>query len=177
MSSTDNSGPSSLPEALLTGPLMDGAPLAHRRGLLQALPYKEAPAGTTLFRQGDSGDAMWILVSGSVSLTTCPGEQPIELDRAHAGDIFGELAVISPAARTARAVTLEDSSFLLLERRAFQRLLEARSPAGEALLRYLTQRICRRLRRSDARIALVSDALAGADAAWLRQRARSLEGL
>jgi CRP-like cAMP-binding protein len=174
MSSTDNS---ELPEVLLHGPLLDGAPLGHRLGLLQALPRKSAPAGTTLFREGDSGDAMWILVSGSVSLTARAGEQRVELDRARAGDVFGELAIISPAARSARAVTLQDSTFLLLERRAFQRLLEARSPAGEALLRYLTRRICRRLRRSDARIALISDALSGADAAWLRGRARVLESL
>ena len=176
MSTSESKGAPSLPDILLTGPLLDGAPLAHRRGLLQALPYKRVAAGTTLFREGDSGEAMFIVVSGEVSLSTSAGGvQRVELDRARAGEVFGELAIISPAARFARAQATQDSELLMVERRAFQRLLEARSPAGEALLRHLTQRVCRRLRRSNARIALISDALAGADSAWLRGRARVLE--
>lgn len=173
-----SASPPSLPSAVLNGPLFEGVPPERRRELLSRLPWFELPGGTVLFQEGEPGEALWILLSGTVTLTReTAGGDKVELDRARTGDAFGELAVLSPASRFATATTLGDATALRITRKQLKALLAEREPASEALLRYLTQRICRRLRQVDSRIALVHDALAGASEPTLRRRALLLDAL
>ena len=170
--------PPAVPSALLEGPLFDGVSADHREALLSRLPFYDLPGGTRLFDEGEPGETLWILFSGTVTLTreTECGDQ-VELDRARSGDAFGELAVISPASRFATATTVGACTLVSLTRAQFRRLIQERDAAAEALLRYLTRRICRRLRQVDGRIALVHDALSGARESVLRRRALELDAL
>lgn len=170
--------PPGVPKTLMTGPLLDGVDADLKLEFFGGLRYIEAEGRTQLFEEGEPGDTLWILLSGTVTLTreTESGER-IELDRARGGDVFGELAVISPASRFATATTLGETHMVVIDRARFRALIKARDPAAEALLRYLTRRICRRLRQVDARIALVHDALNGASEGALRQRANDLDAL
>ncbi|MCP4804457.1 MAG: cyclic nucleotide-binding domain-containing protein [Proteobacteria bacterium] len=170
--------PPSIPNALLDGPLFAGVTADHRSALLSRLPWYEVAGGVQLFEEGEPGEILWILLSGTVTLTRqTECEDTVELDRARTGDAFGELAVISPASRFATATTVGPCTLVSLTRAQFRKLIEQRAPAAEALLRYLTRRICRRLRQVDGRIALVHDALHGARESVLRKRALELDRL
>jgi len=171
-------GPPSVPQALIDGPLLAGIAEDRKRAFFGALRYHVAEGRTQLFEEGEPGDTLWILLSGTVTLTReTEGGDRVELDRARSGDVFGELAVISPASRFATATTVGECQLIVLDRKSFRTLIRKREPAAEALLRYLTRRICRRLRQVDARIALVHDVLAGASADGLRGRAADLDAL
>jgi len=147
-----------VPEGLLASSMLDGAPVEMREPFLKSLRFCSAEADTVLYGEGEPGDTLWIVVQGEVTLTrqTASGEQ-VELDRAGANDLFGELAVISPATRAATARTSQPTDLLTLTRAQFQRLIDAREPCSEALLRYATLRICRRLRQLDERIDLAHE--------------------
>ncbi len=144
-----------VPDELLREPLLDGASVDERRAFLSSLRHVRADTNTQLYTAGDPGDTLWIVVHGEVTLTreTDSGEH-VELDRSASGDVFGEMAVISPATRAATARTVLPTELLVLTRHRFRQLIDARDPCAEAILRYATLRICRRLRQADARIAL-----------------------
>jgi CRP/FNR family transcriptional regulator len=147
-----------LPDEVLTGALFAGVPTAGRRAFLSQLTHLSASVGTTLYAQGESGDTLWIVLVGEVTVRRGLDDgRVVELDRAGPGDLFGEMAIISPAPRSGSAIAEADSELLVLRRAQYRQLLNERDPAAEALLRTITLRICRRLRQIDARIALAHD--------------------
>lgn len=58
------------------------------------------PAGEVLFEQGDSGDSMFAVVEGNIELSL----DGVVVEAVGPGGILGEMALINPAPRTARAV-------------------------------------------------------------------------
>ena len=73
--------------------------------------------GQTLFRAGDPGHAMYVVVKGEVELFIKDNSgQKITLNHVHLGDVFGELAMLDEGARTASAVALDECELLELDR-------------------------------------------------------------
>jgi CRP-like cAMP-binding protein len=143
--------------------LLPGVNAAVARRFLAELKLLEAKAGETLFREREPGDALFVIVEGRVSLRCdTDGDEVVELAVLGSGAIFGELAVLSPARRSATAIALTPVRAMVLHRGIFNEMLAQRHPAAEALLKALTRRICVRLRQTDARIAILQDALRGA---------------
>jgi ABC-type multidrug transport system ATPase subunit/CRP-like cAMP-binding protein len=60
-----------------------------------ALTPVSLPQGTVVCREGDPGDAMFLVREGVLSVTTRVGEENVELDRFGPGQFFGEQAVLS----------------------------------------------------------------------------------
>jgi CRP/FNR family cyclic AMP-dependent transcriptional regulator len=74
-------------------------------------------AGVTLFQQGDTGDAMYGVRRGSVTIEVGPADgQRIVIATLGAGDIFGEVALLDGRGRTADAVIAEASELFVLRR-------------------------------------------------------------
>lgn len=167
--------PPTLPAQVLDGPLLRGVRIEHRIAFLNEMAYYEADSGTEIFVEDEPGDTLWIVLRGVVSLTRrTAADELLEVDRAHPGEPFGEMSVISPAPRSATAVTVGDCDLLSLQRVRFRAQLQERNPAAEAMLRYITLRMCRRLRQVDGRIALVHDLQRGATKGELAQRVTAL---
>ena len=64
--------------------------------------------GEILFQQGDEGDALFVIVSGTIefSILSSTGRK-LSLDIMHPGAIFGEIALFDPGPRTATAMACE----------------------------------------------------------------------
>lgn len=81
-------------------------------------------ADTVLFHQGDSADSLYVILSGTVKVV---GEDTqgvtFELSQLHAGEFFGELALIDGGTRSATIKTGEDSTFFVLGREVFIQML------------------------------------------------------
>jgi CRP-like cAMP-binding protein len=88
-----------------------------------------------VFHQGDPGDSLHILASGSmkVTLPSLNGEEAI-IASLRAGDFFGELALLDGAPRSATIIALEASETMVLPRPAFKALLETDPQVRDALL-------------------------------------------
>ena len=94
--------------------------------------------GQMVFWQDDPGEAMFVLLEGSVKLVVCSRDgELIELHRHDAPAIFGELALLDAGPRSASAEAVERSTLLVVTRPELLRLLRAEDQVAEALLRTL----------------------------------------
>lgn len=98
----------------------------------------EKRAGEVIFYQGDSRDALYIVLSGEVELfvKSSAGEKLI-LKLAGAGQYFGELAVLGEGARTASAAAVVDVELLSLSQDDFISFFRSKPEAIMELLQVL----------------------------------------
>ncbi|MEE4188884.1 MAG: Crp/Fnr family transcriptional regulator [Roseobacter sp.] len=70
----------------------------------------ELAEGQVLFEQGDTGDALYAIVSGSLEFSIISREgRKLSLDVMRPGALFGEIALFDPGTRTATVTALEKS--------------------------------------------------------------------
>jgi CRP/FNR family cyclic AMP-dependent transcriptional regulator len=106
-------------------------------------------AGHEIFAKGSPGRSMIAVVRGSLKMTSLSATgKEIVLNIVHPGDIFGEIAVIDGAARSASAVALTDCELLVLDRRDVLPMFEKNSEICMILMRTL----CQRLRRTSEHV-------------------------
>jgi CRP-like cAMP-binding protein len=99
--------------------------------------------GSSIFDQGDPGDALFAVASGRVRITaTAPDGRVAFLNIMEPGDSFGEIAVMDGLPRTAGAVALDDCRLFVIRRADFLALLEREPPLAIQVL----QLLCARLR-------------------------------
>jgi CRP-like cAMP-binding protein len=95
------------------------------------------PAGSTIFSEGDPGDALFLIVSGEVEVLQ--GGERVKVLRD--ADYFGELAVLTGETRNATVRAVTDSLLLQLERSDFHQVLAGSFPAVLAVIRTITARM------------------------------------
>jgi CRP-like cAMP-binding protein len=100
--------------------------------VLRAAQEKCFPKDKIIFREGQRGDALYIIISGSVIIE----KQPLlkstgALSTLHfkTGDFFGELALFDTGPRTSNARTLEKTTVIVLMQQDFLHLLKKSSLA------------------------------------------------
>ncbi len=99
-------------------------------------------SGTVIFRQGDTGDALYGVVSGRVRISTsAAGGREVFLNIMEPGDTFGEIAVMDGLSRTAAATALEKTTLLVIRRSDFLLLLEREPRLAIRLLELLCERL------------------------------------
>ncbi|GAA4927298.1 Crp/Fnr family transcriptional regulator [Actinomycetospora succinea] len=93
--------------------------------LARAATVRRYAAGEAVFRAGDAGDAMFVLLHGSVvsRLTSSAGDV-VDLGAAAVGHGFGYFELLDPGPRTEDAVAVRDSSVLVLPATAVRRALQ-----------------------------------------------------
>src|SRR3989442_1733682 len=65
-------------------------------------------SGETIFRKGDPGDSLYVILNGQVKIVLpSEGEDEALLGVLEAGDFFGELSLIDGQVRSASAVAAE----------------------------------------------------------------------
>lgn len=99
-------------------------------------------AGQTIFSRGDPGNAIYVVLEGRVRISVLsPEGRELSFTHALAGDVFGEIAVIDQAVRSAGATALTEVSVLSLSAAATDRLLAAHPALARALMRFLCARL------------------------------------
>ena len=100
--------------------------------------------GETIVHQGDPGDSLHIVSSGAgkIVLPSLEGEDAL-IATVRSGDVFGELALLDGAPRSATAIALEATETSTLPRQAFLNMLDQDKALRESLLAGLAQEIRR----------------------------------
>jgi len=88
-------------------------------------------SGETIVRQGESGQSMFVISSGSVSVVIEPSRK--EVARIPAGGYFGEMSVLTGEPRTATVLALGDVSAIEIGADLFRRLAAAHPAAIETI--------------------------------------------
>jgi CRP-like cAMP-binding protein len=102
---------------------------------------KVYPAGTTIFREGDPGEEMYIIQSGQVKIAkhTSTGEQTLVI--LSEGDFFGEMAVIDNEPRSASAIAHADTKLIVLNQEVFEQTMQTNAHIVKKILRNMSQRL------------------------------------
>jgi predicted acylesterase/phospholipase RssA/CRP-like cAMP-binding protein len=140
--------PQDLPEltAFLAGiPLFAALEEATRLELARELEPVNVAAGEVIFRQGDAGEGLFVVVSGRLRVSVASdisGDGPeLALHDLGRGAIVGEMALVTDRPRAATVHAVRDSDLLLLRVSSFMALLE-RSPAlVSGVMRLLVDRL------------------------------------
>lgn len=131
-------------QLLRSATLFGGMDAESVRSLVSAMTRREYVKGETIFREGDDGQAMYIIVKGKVKLarTARDGRENL-LALLGAGDMFGELSVFDPGPRLSRAHAVDDSIVYELPKPVLDSWLEDHLEMSRHMLRALAQRIRR----------------------------------
>ena len=133
-------------EALRSVPLFASLDDDAARDLRNLLSEKTVPQNTRLFRQGDTGDAMYLIESGRVRISLRDADkQEVTLAELAQGDFFGEMSIIDGRQRSADAQVIENARLAVLSREAFLTFVRKKPDVALEMLSALTDR----LRRTD----------------------------
>ncbi len=112
---------------------------------LRAERYRQ---GETITREGEPGREMYFIESGRVRMVQQRGDETVLLDELQAGDVFGEMALLTGEPRWATVTALTDLNLWVLSQADFEKLATAHPSLALALSRLLSER----LRRAESRI-------------------------
>lgn len=92
-------------------------PEAELKFLLPMFKVEEFAAGETVFKEGDHGDAFYVLFDGAVDIVAKTGLLGLSkrtLAHLDDGNFFGEMALMSPHPRNATVTCTEKTTLLAL---------------------------------------------------------------
>jgi HEAT repeat protein len=95
------------------------------------------PKGTVIFRTGDMGDSLYVVVHGRVRIR----RDNLDVAVLGAGEVFGEMSILDQAPRSMDAVVDEDADLLRLSAEEFSNALEDTAEIAAGVIRVLSQRL------------------------------------
>ncbi|MBY0578254.1 MAG: cyclic nucleotide-binding domain-containing protein [Burkholderiales bacterium] len=104
----------------------------------------EIPAGKSVFKKGDPGDKMYVLMKGDAVVMV----GHVIVERVQPGALLGELALIDNSPRTAAVLAVTDCSFLPIDVRRFRFLVEQTPNFALHVMKVMADR----LRKMDTRL-------------------------
>ena len=107
----------------------------------------QADAGIEVIREGQAGDFMLLVISGSLEILKQDAHGlPQHLATVGPGKTIGEMSVIDGEPRFASCVTQEETFFAVLDRESLTRLIAEQSMVGVKILMELLMLLNQRLR-------------------------------
>ncbi|HUL85548.1 MAG TPA: cyclic nucleotide-binding domain-containing protein [Actinomycetota bacterium] len=106
------------------------------------------PSEAAIFRSGDHGDAMYVITKGAAKV-----EVGGRFHILHAGDFFGEMALLAPGPRMATIVAEGDVETVRIPAEAFERFVLEHPAVAVAMMKQLVIRLREVEQRIDAWMA------------------------
>jgi CRP-like cAMP-binding protein/anti-sigma regulatory factor (Ser/Thr protein kinase) len=123
-------------------PFFQNLPFETLKSLVDSGSVVNYEANHSLFREGDPGDALYLILTGEVSIVARNDQgQEIPLATLQAGEFFGELALAEGGVRTASAITLEPCQLFALNRSAFFNQMAASPELLSQVISAISQKI------------------------------------
>ncbi|WP_283808915.1 Crp/Fnr family transcriptional regulator [Lujinxingia vulgaris] len=102
---------------------------------------RQCAAGMVLFREGEEGNRMYVIKSGSVRLTKRIHDTEVVVEDLGAGEFCGELAMLGEPRRPVSAVVTDDASVIQVDTEQFEEMIKGNSDIALRMLKKLTQRL------------------------------------
>jgi CRP-like cAMP-binding protein len=98
---------------------------------------EQKPAGAEIIREGEVGESIYIVVDGRVQVAK--GGRPVaELAER---EVFGEMALLDPAPRSASVKALTEVTLLTIRREDFADIMAERHEIARGVIQVLTRRL------------------------------------
>lgn len=129
---------------------MRTAELRAVAGIAEEMTFK---TGEEIVREGELGDSMFMIRSGSVSIVkNANGGQKLVLATLHKGDCFGDMAIFDAEVRSASAIAAESCVLLRIDSDSLIDVLGEYPTIAIGLLKIFVQR----LREANTKIQVLS---------------------
>ncbi|WP_240046922.1 mechanosensitive ion channel family protein [Paracraurococcus ruber] len=123
--------------------LFAGFAEAERAALAAMLVEHALPRGTTVVRQGDSGDSLFLLAEGVLEVRALQDGAEMAPDRMGPGAIFGEMSLLTGQPRSATVTAETDCLVMELRRQDLDPVLRRRPELAESLAAIMASRRAR----------------------------------
>jgi CRP-like cAMP-binding protein len=133
--------------ALAATPLFAGLPSDTLESIVEHLSLVSLQRGEHLFREGDPGDALYIVVEGELIVQN-EGPPRVEMARLGPGSFIGEVALLTDQPRTATVTALMTSELLRIDRVTLSHVLGSHGDVLRAVLRFVRDRLVDRWMRT-----------------------------
>jgi len=128
---------------------LNDAQLDH---LLDFMELQRVSQWSTVVRQGEQGDAMFLVLSGELRARTMTGERETILATFTAGDFFGDMSLFDHGPRSADVIANVDSTVLRISVTAFDRLTREAPALATPFLRATARTLSARIRADNKRL-------------------------
>jgi hypothetical protein len=136
---------------LRTLPIFEGLGDGELRKMARLFTQKLYRPGDRIFNRGDLGNEAYVVMRGQIDILLDEKSKP--LATIGNGQIFGELAFLDGAARVAMAVASQASILLVIQRSAFNTLVQREPHLGMVVMRNVAMELSNRLRKANAAIS------------------------
>ena len=102
---------------------------------------RDAKRGDVLFREGESGTTMFVLIQGQVRITRRIRGQEKHVADLSAGEFFGEMAILNNKPRNATATVMADSKLLAIDPKTFEAMIKSNTEIAVRMIKKLAQRL------------------------------------
>lgn len=142
-----------LVKKLVQIPIFGGLTVAEAAAFFEVAVETPVPEGGTLFREGDEGDALHVVLEGEVQVT----RKGVELARLGRHAVLGEMSLVGEGeVRSATAVALTELKLLTVPSQRVQKMLKADEVAALKVVANLAQVMSRRLAAINERLVTMS---------------------
>lgn len=146
---------------LLDAPMFGGLDPTELSEVVHILQVQRVREEHIIFREGDPGEAWYVLYDGEVSVLKADHNGvPHEVARLGPRSCFGEMAILDHSPRSATVVSIGDATVFKFPRSAFERLLREQNLAAYKLIFEMAKVLAARSRNNTQQL---SEALAAHD--------------
>lgn len=132
---------------------LNDAQLAH---LAQFLEMERVPQWAVVVKQGDPGNAMYLIIDGELRARITSGDKETILATFGPGDFFGDMALFDNGPRSADVVANKDSTVLKLSTLSFARLVREAPDLAAPILQSSVKTLSARIRADNKRLDRVT---------------------
>lgn len=132
---------------------MNDAQLDH---LAQFMELQRVPQWSAVVKQGDEGDAMFLIIEGELRARVMVGGKETILATFGPGDFFGDLSLFDHGPRSADVIANSDSTVLKISADAFERLAKEAPALATPFLQATARTLAARIRADNKRLNRVS---------------------
>jgi tetratricopeptide (TPR) repeat protein len=104
--------------------LFESLPQDEMKHLIEKTKLQSCSAGETIIEEGDSGDSIFLIRSGSTRVFSHILGKEIELAILSAGDVFGEVAFLTGRPRTASVIALDNTEIFEFNKLLLEEIFE-----------------------------------------------------
>ena len=130
-------------------PLFAAIPEVDQQRLVGLLRKETLKRGEILFRRGDEGNALYLILQGRIKISLTRQTDAVTLAILGQGEFFGEMALLDGLPRSANTTAMDDSTLYALKRSDFLSFLVH----NEKIVRAVLASLSLRLRRTDDQLA------------------------
>lgn len=142
-----------LVKKLVQIPIFGGLTVAEAAEFFDVAVESSVEKGATLFREGDDGDGLFVILDGEVSVT----RKGLELARVGKHAVLGEMSIVGEGeVRSATATALSDVTVLTVPARRVRKMLKGEQLAALKVMANLAQVMSKRLAAINERLVAAS---------------------